>query len=49
MKPTAFDSLHPTLPLAYFAVALALAMAAPHPLLLALSLAAALTCGARAR
>ena len=45
MKPTAFDSLHPTIALGYFAVALALAMAAPHPLLLALSLTAALACG----
>lgn len=46
MKPTAFDSLHPTIALGYFTVTLVLAMAAPHPLLLALSLAAALTCGA---
>ena len=41
MKPTAFDSLHPALPLVYFAVALVLAMAAPHPTLLALSFAIA--------
>ena len=41
MKPTAFDSLHPTLALVYFAVALVLAMAAPHPTLLALSFAIA--------
>lgn len=41
MKPTAFDSLHPALPLVYLAVALVLAMAAPHPTLLALSFAIA--------
>lgn len=41
MKPTAFDSLHPALPLVYFAVALVLAMSAPHPTLLVLSFAIA--------
>lgn len=46
MKPTAFDSLHPALALAYFGVALVLAMAAPHPVLLALSFAVAVSYGA---
>lgn len=45
MKPTAFDSLHPGIALAYFAVALGLAMAAPHPTLLAISFAIAIACG----
>ena len=47
MKPTAFDSLHPALPLVYLAVALVLAMAAPHPTLLALSFAIAALYGLR--
>ncbi len=46
MKPTAFDSLHPALALAYFGVALVLAMAAPHSVLLALSFAVAVSYGA---
>lgn len=45
MKSTAFDSLHPSIALAYFGAALVLAMAAPHPTLLAISFACAITCG----
>lgn len=45
MKPTAFDSLHPLIALAYFAAVLVLAMAAPHPTLLAVSLAGSVLCG----
>ena len=45
MKPTAFDSLHPGIAVAYFGAVLALAMAAPHPTLLAISFACAIVCG----
>lgn len=46
---SAFDSCHPSIPTAFFALALALTMAAVQPALSAISLGCALLCAVRAR